>query len=170
MLIGLHLIGATGMYLIGVHLVGVHLVGAYHIGVHFRGCRTYIPIEQATRPAGVFCGMIRWCGKEAVLDCYCNTRSENSYYTSSCEARSAMPLSSWVSSRNAANPSIIFVSPQGSITSFIVLASSSRSALMAAASSSLPIPVKHSSRSSMYLMVPGSLQPISRAYAWRRCR
>jgi hypothetical protein len=42
MLIGLHLIGATGMYL---------------IGVHFRGCRTYIPIEQATRPAGVLCGM-----------------------------------------------------------------------------------------------------------------
>jgi hypothetical protein len=40
--IGLHLIGATGMYL---------------IGVHFRGCRTYIPIEQATRPAGVLCGM-----------------------------------------------------------------------------------------------------------------
>ena len=52
MLIGLHLIGATGIY-----LIGVHLVGAYHIGVHFRGCRTYIPIEQATRPAGVLCGM-----------------------------------------------------------------------------------------------------------------
>jgi hypothetical protein len=52
MLIGLHLIGATGMY-----LIGVHLVGAYHIGVPFRGCRIYIPIEQATRPAGVLCGM-----------------------------------------------------------------------------------------------------------------
>jgi hypothetical protein len=52
MLIGLHLIGAMGMY-----LIGVHLVGAYHIGVHFRGCHTYIPIGQATRPAGVLCGM-----------------------------------------------------------------------------------------------------------------
>src|SRR5271154_338003 len=35
-----------------VSLAGVHLTG-----VHLRGRRTFIPIEQATRLAGVLCGM-----------------------------------------------------------------------------------------------------------------
>jgi hypothetical protein len=45
-------IETAGMYLIGVHLAGAHLTG-----VHLRGHRTFIPIEEATRPTGVLCGM-----------------------------------------------------------------------------------------------------------------
>jgi hypothetical protein len=41
----------------GIYLIGVHLSGAHLTGVHLRGRRTFIPIEEATRPAGVLCGM-----------------------------------------------------------------------------------------------------------------
>jgi len=58
-LTGLHLIGATGMYLIGMYLAShrQYLIDAYHTSVHLRGRRTFIPIEQTTRPAGVLYDM-----------------------------------------------------------------------------------------------------------------
>ena len=74
---GLHIIDMhlASMYLIGVHLVAGMLQAcmlqvsisqaeiSYRrvslAGVYLRGRRTFIPIEQATRPAGVLCG-IRW--------------------------------------------------------------------------------------------------------------
>jgi len=70
---GLHIIDMhlASMYLIGVHLVAGMLqacmlqvsisqaeISYRHVslaGVYLRGRRTFIPIEQATRPAGVLC-------------------------------------------------------------------------------------------------------------------
>jgi hypothetical protein len=51
------------MHLAGEYLIGVHVIGGYLTGIYLsqacilKGRRTFIPIEEATRPAGVLCGM-----------------------------------------------------------------------------------------------------------------
>jgi hypothetical protein len=61
-LIGLHLTGLLlmgGMYLACRRISQAVLIGAYDTSVHLRRRRTFIPIEQTTRPVEVLCN-IRW--------------------------------------------------------------------------------------------------------------